>query len=390
MRVQNEISCPGKEISFDTAPNKILRLEAVDTPGKSILYLKLSEPSAKEGTINEMRIMKKFFLFLLMLVTGTGLAQRPYGKEPLAHTYSIVAIDPETGDMGVAVQSHWFATGTIVTWGEAGVGVIATQSFVNPAFGPQGLALLKQGLGAKEVLKRLIDGDEGRDFRQLAILDARGGVAAYTGAKCIEAAGHLEGAGFSVQANLMTNDRIWPAMSRAFQASKGQPLAERLLRSMEAAEAEGGDIRGKQSAAILVVSAKNTGQVWVDRKVDLRIDDHPAPLVELRRLLKVHQAYGHMNAGDLAVEKGDMQKAQQEYGAAEALFPDNLEMQYWHAVALANAGQTEAALPMFRKIFRQDANWKTLTPRLTKNGLLTVEAADLEKILQLPAKRKKN
>ncbi|MBK8654724.1 MAG: DUF1028 domain-containing protein [Haliscomenobacter sp.] len=324
----------------------------------------------------------------LILVSGL-VAQKPYGREPLAHTYSIVAIDPETGDMGVAVQSHWFATGTIVIWGEAGTGVVATQSFVNPAFGPEGLALMKNGMIAPDALAHLIASDEGRDFRQLALLDSKGRVAAYTGSKCIEAAGHQEGAGYSVQANLMANGSVWPAMAKAFEASKGQPLAERMLLALEAAEAAGGDIRGKQSAALLVVSAKNTGQSWVDRKVDLRIDDHPTPLPELRRLLRVHQAYGHMNAGDLAVEKGDMAKAMEEYGAAEALFPDNLEMQYWHAIALVNAGKTEEAMPLFRKIFLRDGNWKTLTPRLTKNGLLVTSEETLQQILQLPSKQKR-
>lgn len=313
-------------------------------------------------------------------------AQQPYGKEPLAHTYSIVAIDPETGDMGVAVQSHWFATGTTVIWGEAGVGVVATQSFINPAIGQDGLSLMRQGMSAEEVLTRLIASDAGREFRQAAMLDAKGKVAAFTGARCIEAAGHIVGDGFSVQANLMGQETVWPAMAAAFQNSKGLPLAERLLRTLEAAEAQGGDIRGKQSAALLVVSAKNTGQPWVDRKVDLRIDDHPAPLTELRRLLRVHQAYGFMNAGDLAVENGDMQQAMESYGAAEALFPDNLEMKYWHAVALANAGRMQEALPLFASIFKKDGNWKTLTPRLTKNGLLTVSEQDLRAILQLRAR----
>lgn len=313
-------------------------------------------------------------------------AQQPYGKEPLAHTYSIVAIDPETGDMGVAVQSHWFATGTTVIWGEAGVGVVATQSFINPAIGQDGLSLMRQGMSAEEVLTRLIASDAGREFRQAAMLDAKGKVAAFTGARCIEAAGHIVGDGFSVQANLMGQETVWPAMAAAFQNSKGLPLAERLLRTLEAAEAQGGDIRGKQSAALLVVSAKNTGQPWVDRKVDLRIDDHPAPLTELRRLLRVHQAYGFMNAGDLAVENGNMQQAMESYGAAEALFPDNLEMKYWHAVALANAGRMQEALPLFASIFKKDGNWKTLTPRLTKNGLLTVSEQDLRAILQLRAR----
>lgn len=331
--------------------------------------------------------MQYFVLALAFLCSIPVIGQRrPYGKEPLAHTYSIVAIDPKTGDMGVAVQSHWFATGTTVIWGEAGVGVVATQSFINPAIGQDGIALMRQGMSASETLTRLIASDEGREFRQAAILDAKGNVSAYTGAKCIEAAGHIEGEGFSVQANLMGSETVWPAMAEAFKQSKDLPLAERLMRVLEAAEAQGGDIRGKQSAALLIVSAKNTGQPWVDRKVDLRIDDHPAPLVELRRLLKVHQAYGHMNAGDLAVEKGDVQQAMQEYGAAEALFPDNLEMKYWHAIALANAGKLSEALPLFQAVFKKDGNWKTLTPRLTKNGMLTVSPEALQAILQLRAK----
>jgi uncharacterized Ntn-hydrolase superfamily protein len=335
-------------------------------------------------------MIRSFFVALCCMAISPGIdAQRPYGNTPLAHTYSIVAIDSATGDMGVAVQSHWFATGTIVIWGEAGTGVVATQSFVNPAFGPEGLELMKKGIGAREALRQLIEADEGRAFRQLALLDAQGRSAAYTGEKCIEAAGHIEGKGFSVQANLMENARVWPAMEAAFINSTGKPLAERLLLTLEAAEAAGGDIRGKQSAALLVVAAKNTGKPWTDRKVDLRIDDHPTPLAELRRLLKVHQAYGHMNAGDLAVEKGDIQAARQEYGAAEKLFPDNLEMQYWHAIALANAGEIQSALPIFKKIFLQDANWKTLTPRLTKNGMLVIDEKNLKTIMELPAGNKK-
>jgi uncharacterized Ntn-hydrolase superfamily protein len=311
------------------------------------------------------------------------LAQKPYGPEPLAHTYSIVAIDSKTGEMGVAVQSHWFATGTIVIWGEAGVGVVATQSFVNPAFGPQGLAMMKAGKTPLAAMQEMLSTDEGREVRQLALLNAKGQVAAHTGNKCIDMAGHQMGEGFSVQANMMSNDKVWPAMAQAFQASAGKPLEERLLLSLEAAEKAGGDIRGKQSAALLVVKAEGTGQSWVDRKVDLRIDDHPNPLVELRRLLKVHQAYGHMNAGDLAIEKNDIGKARQEYGAAEKLFPDNLEMKYWHAISLANAGSVDEALPMLRFIFKKDPNWRILTTRLPKNGMLTVSEKDLQRILAL-------
>ena len=324
-----------------------------------------------------------YTLFSFCLVYISATAQQPYGKEPLAHTYSIVAIDSETGDMGVAVQSHWFATGTLVTWGKAGVGVVATQSFVNPAYGPDGLGLMEMGFSPKQTIEMLTIKDEGRGYRQVGMLNANGESWAYTGADCIEAAGHLVGEGYAVQANLMDKATVWPAMAKAFEDSKGKPLAERLLIAMEAAQAEGGDIRGKQSAAILVVSGEKVPQEWQGILVDLRVDDHPEPLKEMKRLLKVHRAYEHMNKGDLAVEAGDVALAKKEYGAAEALFPDNLEMQYWHAVALANNGEMEEALPIFKKIFAQDKNWHTLTPRLTKNGVLNVSEEALKQILSL-------
>lgn len=326
--------------------------------------------------------MQKSLTFLTLLSLTAHLSgQSAYGDQPLAHTYSIVAIDPETGDMGVAVQSHWFATGTLVIWGEAGVGVVATQSFVNPAFGPEGLALMKAGQAPKSVLQQLLAEDDGRAFRQVGLLNAKGQVASFTGEKCIEAAGNLTGEGYAVQANLMDNAQVWPAMAKAFEASKGQPLAERLVMSLEAAQQAGGDIRGKQSAAILVVSAKNTGQSWVDRKVDLRVDDHPTPIEELNRLLKVHRAYEHMNKGDVAVEHGDIELAMKEYSQAEAMFPDNLEMKFWKAVNLANTGSLSEALPLFKIVFAGDPNWKKLTPRITKNGLLTVDQKSLKQIL---------
>lgn len=299
---------------------------------------------------------------------------------PLAHTYSIVAYDEKTGDMGVAVQSHWFSVGTIVTWGEAGVGVVATQSFVNPVFGPGGLELLKKGKTPQEAVDELIKSDEGREFRQLAILDSKGRAASFTGKSCIQPAGNIVGKGFSVQANLMSNDNIWPAMEKAFINSKGA-LAERMLVALEAAENAGGDIRGKQSAALLVVRAKSTGKIWEDRLVDLRVDDNEAPLVELRRLLNVHRAYEHMNNGDLAIEKNDMDKAMYEYSSAMKMFPENLEMKFWTAVALANKGNAKEALPLFREIFNKDKNWRELIPRLLPNGLLKVTPDQVKEIL---------
>lgn len=325
--------------------------------------------------------MKKLFLlFCLILLSFDLNAQLFYSNEPLAHTYSIVARDPKTGEMGVAVQSHWFSVGSIVSWGEAGVGVIATQSFVNPSFGQRGLEMLKQGMTAQEVVDLLIASDEGRDFRQLAIVDAKGNSAAYTGSKCIPEAGHIVGDNYCVEANLMLSNLVWSEMSKAFESSDG-PLAERLVAALEAAQNVGGDIRGQQSAAILIVKGEATGKLWEDRYIDLRVEDHPEPVKEIKRLLKVFRAYEHMNNGDLAVEKNDMKLAMEHYSAAMKMFPENLEMKYWTAVTLVNNGQLEQALPMFKEIFSIDDNWRKLTPRLTKVGMLNTDEKTLEKII---------
>lgn len=327
-------------------------------------------------------IKKLPLLFTLQLAVITMVWSQYNRENPLVHTYSIVAYDPITGDLGVAVQSHWFSVGTTVTWAEAGVGAIATQSFSNPAFGPQGLALLKTGLNAEETLDALIRSDEGEAYRQVGVIDASGKAAAHTGSKNIQAAGHLIGENYAVQANLMANDRVWPAMASAFEEATDLQLAERMIVALEAAQVAGGDIRGKQSAAVLVVSGKPTGKVWLDRKVDIRVDDHEEPLKEIRRLWEVHQAYEYMNAGDVALETGNYEKASVLYQKAEEMFPDNLEMQYWHAVNLANTGRMEEALPMFKAIFAKDANWKELTPRLIENEVLKVTEAELQKIIR--------
>lgn len=323
-----------------------------------------------------------FLITLILFAADINIAQSFYSDNPLVATYSIVARDPETGEMGVAVQSHWFSVGSIVSWGEAGVGVVATQSFVNPAFGPNGLELLKSGMTAEQVVDKLISEDEGRDVRQLAIIDVNGKVKSYTGKNCIPGAGNIVGENYSVQANLMLNDKVPGAMSKAFEESKG-PLAERMMAALFAAENVGGDIRGKQSAAILVVKGRSTGQVWEDRLIDLRVEDDPYPLDKLDRLLKIHRAYGHMNAGDLAVEHGDMELAMKEYSAAEKMFPENEEMKYWHAVTMATNGNVEGSLPLFETVFKKNGNWKILTPRLVPIGLLNVSKEQLQKILSV-------
>jgi uncharacterized Ntn-hydrolase superfamily protein len=300
---------------------------------------------------------------------------------PFAHTFSIVARDSATGEMGVAVQSHWFSVGTTVSWAEAGVGAVATQSFVNKSFGVRGLNLLRSGLTAQQALDSLLATDEGREVRQVAIVDTAGNVAVHTGKNCIDYAGHIKGTGFSAQANMMLTDKVPQAMAAAFQRKSGKPLAERLLLALEAAQTAGGDIRGMQSAALLIVPAKSNNEPWNERTVDLRVEDHPSPIRELRRVYNVHIAYNHMNNGDLAVEKADMEKAMQEYNAAMKMFPENLEMQYWTAITLANNGQVDKALPVLKRIFAKDANWKELTRRLPRVKLLTVNEKDYKRIM---------
>jgi uncharacterized Ntn-hydrolase superfamily protein len=308
------------------------------------------------------------------------LVDRPEVPLRPVHTFSIVARDPATGELGVAVQSHWFSVGATVPWAEAGVGAVATQSFVDPSYGKLGLDLMRAGKSAPDALKELLEKDAGRDVRQVAMIDASGRVNAWTGAKDIPAAGHIVGENFSVQANLMLNERVWPAMADAFRKTKGD-LAERMLAALDAAQAAGGDIRGRQSAALIVVTGKPTGKPWADRIFDLRVDDSPEPLKELRRLVTLQRAYNHMNAGDLAVERKDNEGALREYSAAERLVPDNAEMIYWHAVALVNMNRVEESLPLFRKVFRMDKNWMELTPRLSKVGLLPDDPKLIERIL---------
>jgi uncharacterized Ntn-hydrolase superfamily protein len=243
--------------------------------------------------------------------------------------------------------------------------------------------LLKEGKSPQEALDILLAEDEGREVRQVSILDAQGRVATHTGKQCIRYAGHTVGANFSVQANMMLTDKVWPAMAKAFETSAGKPLAERVLLAMQAAEREGGDIRGKQSAALVVVRGEATGQPWDDKTIDLRVDDHAKPLDELERLLKVYRAYEHMNNGDLAVEKGEMDKAMEEYGKAETMFPNNLEMKYWHAITLANNGDINGAAKLLKEVYKKDKNWKELTERLPEVGLLTLSPQDLQKVLQV-------
>ena len=324
--------------------------------------------------------MKKCLILFVTVACFVNISKAQFFKkeESFAHTFSIVARDEVTGEMAVGVQSHWFSAGTAVPWGEAGVGVVATQAFVNKSYGANGLALMKSGKTATEALQELLLKDEGREVRQVAMIDVNGNVESFTGKNCIDHASNITGKNFSVQSNMMLNNKVCPAMVKAFDMSKGKPIAERVLIALKAAQAVGGDIRGKQSAAILVVAGKASAQPWNDKLIDLRVDDNAAPLTELERLLSLFRAYEHMDKGDLATEKNDMKLAMDEYGTAMKMFPKNLEMQYWTAITLANNKKVKEATAMLQKIYLQDGNWRELTKRLPKVNLLNVSDAEFK------------
>jgi len=310
-------------------------------------------------------------------------------------TYSIVARDPQTGQMGVAVQSHYFSVGSLCPWAEAGVGAVATQSMVDPAYGPLGLGLMRAGKTAQGALASLVAGDPGQAVRQVAMVDVNGQTAAHTGDKCIQMAGHTSlssggsqllaqpshidrpllpprtppGTSFSVQANMMLKDTVWDAMAAGYASGDGD-LADRMLAALFAAEAQGGDIRGRQSAAMIVVTAESTGRPWVDTVLDLRVEDHPEPLQELQRLLEMKRAYLRAGAADKALENGDMESALLEFAAAQQAMADNPELKFWHAVALAFGGRVDEAMPLFKDVFESDSNWAELLRRLPAAGLV--------------------
>ena len=320
-------------------------------------------------------MLVKSFTFILSLVCLC--AETPL--RPIS-TYSIVALDAETGQLGVAVQSHWFSVGTVVPWAKAGVGAVATQSIAEPSYGPKGLALMEKGIPADEALQSLLAKDIGKNVRQVAMVDAQGNVGVHTGSRCISHASHLTGKNYSVQANIMAKSTVPSAMVQAFESTTGD-LAERMLAALDAAEAEGGDLRGRQSAAMLVVSGEPTGDPWTDRIVDLEVADHENPLIELRRLLRISQAYRHAQRGDEYMEKNEMDSALQEYSAATKLYPENPELPFWTAVTLAQTGELEKALLIFNDVFSRNGNLRELVPRIVQAGFLTVEQNVLQEIL---------
>ena len=276
-------------------------------------------------------------------------------------TYSIVAREPQTGELGVAVQSHWFGVGPLVPWARPGIGAVATQANINVAYGPAALELIGAGVGAADVVARLTAADSGADGRQLAVVDAHGGVAAHTGSACMAFAGHVTGDQVSCQANIMANERVWPRMLEAFTTAAG-PLASRLLAALDAAEAAGGDVRGRQSAALLVVPGEGE---WWQTSVSLRVEDHPEPLVELRRLYEVHSAYELAGRGDEFTNEGRHEEAAVLYRQASELAPGNHELMFWSGLGIALAGDLDRGVALVREAIALQPGWAELLPRLS-------------------------
>lgn len=334
------------------------------------------------GTVKSLPVALSVCLAALCATAPLAPAARalaPSGERPV-HTYSIVARDSLTGDMGVAVQSHWFSVGPVVPWARAGVGAVATQSLVLKSYGPLGLDLMEEGMSAREALEKLVEEDEHSDVRQVAMVDVEGNVTAHTGDSCIEFASHRTGKGYSVQANMMLADTVVPAMAAAYETAQGD-LADRMLAALEAAQRAGGDIRGSQSAAILIVRGAASEEPWNDVVMDLRVEDAPRPLEELARLVTLQRAYDYENLGDEAMAEGDLKSAMEAYGEAAKLAPDNLELAFWQGVSLINVGRDDEGVKIIKSVVERDANWKELLRRLPAAGLLTADAKRLEKIL---------
>ncbi len=325
-----------------------------------------------------MRSLCVSFLTLFCVGTCSASGDGPHAIRPV-NTFSIVAYDSATGEFGAAVQSHWFKVADVI-WAEPGVGAVATQSLVDFAYGPLGLEMMKMGKTANQALEALLTSDPQNSVRQVAMIDIDGNVATHTGDKCIAEAGHRIGKNYSVQANLMEKSTVWDAMATAFESAEGD-LAERMMVALEAAQKEGGDIRGKQSAAMIVVRAESTGKPWEDKLVDLRVDDSPEPLVELRRLLEINRAYDHMNAGDEAVAAGELDLAAKEYEESAKLAPDNPEIIFWHAVTLVTIDKVDESLPLFKQVFEMGDNWRALVPRLVEADLLPNDSTLIKRIV---------
>jgi uncharacterized Ntn-hydrolase superfamily protein len=285
-------------------------------------------------------------------------------------TYSIVARDPDTGELGVAVQSHWFSVGSIVTWARPGVGAVATQANADPGYGPQLLDLVAAGVHAEQALAMLVANDPAGDSRQVAVVDAAGHVAAHTGSSCMAYAGHVTGTGVSCQANIMATERVWPAMLEAFEAAAGS-LTSRLLDALDAAEREGGDLRGRQSAAILVVAPD--AEPW-QTVVSVRVEDDPEPLEELRRLVALRGAYALAGEADELMGAGRHDEAARLYLRASERAPGNHELMFWAGLSKVHGGDLDAGVAEVQAAIELQPSWRELLRRLPPDAVPSAAA----------------
>lgn len=286
-------------------------------------------------------------------------------------TYSIVARDQQSGELGVAVQSHWFSVGPIVPWARPGVGAVATQANADPSYGPRLLDLLASGADAPSALEQLVATDSFAHGRQVAVVDAAGRVAAFTGDECMTYAGDVVGDGVSCQANIMASATVWGAMLDAFESTQGRRLQDRLLAALDAAEAAGGDVRGRQSAAILVVPAD--GEPW-ESNVSLRVEDHPEPLVELRRLVLLHDAYVLAGQADALVGARRYDEASKLYRDAAALAPESVELRFWAGLGAAQLGDIGTGIAEVGKVIEESPGWGELIARLPDEVMPSVSS----------------
>jgi uncharacterized Ntn-hydrolase superfamily protein len=303
-------------------------------------------------------------------------------------TMSIIAYDSVTKQLGVAVESHYFSAGPIVPWAESGVGAVATQANADPIYGLMGLNLMRAGKDAKSTLNALMAADSFIQTRQIAMIDSKGNAAAFTGNKTSSPAGHYMGKNYSVQANTMLNEDVWPAMAKAFEAAKGE-LVDRLVAALDAGQKAGGDIRGKQTAALIVVSGTPTGLVWKDRLFDLRVDDSPEPIIELKRLVRLQKAYRLIGIGDDLAGQKKIELAIKSYKDGVALAPEKEELRYGLALILFLSGKVDEALPVFKQVFAENPIWVEITKRYVASGDLPDDPERIQRILdQAPLKNK--
>jgi uncharacterized Ntn-hydrolase superfamily protein len=294
-------------------------------------------------------------------------------------TYSIVAHDPHSGELGIAVQSRYFAAGRVVPWIESGVGAVATQAFANPMYGHEGLRLMRAGMAPDAILRQLLDRDDGAARRQVAMVDVHGRIAVHTGAGCVAAAGHAVGEYCTAQGNMLASAAVWPAMVEAFEGTQAA-LADRLLAAMDAAERAGGDLRGRQAAALLVAAGDPSGVPRLDLRVDVRVDDHPEPVNEVRRLVHFARANELANRAIEKILSNDLDAALRDLDACLAGHPREPVFNFRRALALLQLGRSDEAAAALRMARSVHPGWGELLLRFADAGIVPHSREALEPI----------